>query len=78
MLTVCAVNSKLLGNMKDVVCNIVPVYVFQIEIHSSAVGESFGIASSEHNVIVDLFTGHNKIIRQRLVYLIDCSLYVLI
>ena len=55
MLTVCAVNGKLLSNMKDVVCNIIPVDVLKIEVNSSAVGESFGIATTKHYIIVDLF-----------------------
>lgn len=62
--------------MKNILRYVSPFYVFHIEVHRSAVGERFRITSAEHNIVVDFFAGHNKIIRKRFVDLINGSFNV--
>ena len=74
MLPVDAVNREFLGDMEHIVFGVLPVDIAQIEIDAAPVGERFGVAFAEHQIVIDLFAGGNQVAAERLVQFIGSAL----
>ena len=67
MLLVLTVNGEFLGDMKNVVAEIIPVDIFQIEAEQLAFADNLRIAFAEQQRVIDFFACAHKAVKQRLV-----------